>query len=61
MSVLLPAEKMVLTIARAQIERGDEVPPSTTAFLVLALERIAELESALPSESPASLNEGVGE
>ena len=37
---LEPAECMALTIALAQIERGDEVPPNTTAVLVLALDRL---------------------
>ena len=37
---LLPAENMALMVALAQIERGDEVPPNTTAVLVFALARI---------------------
>jgi hypothetical protein len=37
---LLPAESIALTIARAKIARGDEVPPNTTAMLVMALDRI---------------------
>ena len=40
MSELLPAEKMVLTIARAQLERGENPPINMTAMLVHALERI---------------------
>jgi hypothetical protein len=38
--VLKPAENIALTIARGQIERGVEVPPNTTAMLVLALDRV---------------------
>jgi hypothetical protein len=34
---------MVLTVALAQIERGDEVPPNTTAVLVWALDRITSV------------------
>lgn len=37
---LLPAENMALTVARAQVERGDEVPPNTTAMLVMILDRL---------------------
>lgn len=39
---LLPAEKMALTVALAQVNRGDEVPPNTTAVLVFALDRIVK-------------------
>ena len=42
---LLPAESMALTIALAQVERGDEVPPNTTAVLIWALDRITREES----------------
>ena len=38
-----PAENMALTVALAQIERGDEVPPNTTAVLVWALDRITSV------------------
>lgn len=37
---LQPVENMALTIALAQIERGDEVPANTTAALILALARL---------------------
>ena len=37
---LLPAEKMALTIASAQVRRGDAVPPNTATMLVMALERL---------------------
>ena len=40
---LEPAESMALTVALAQIERGDEVPPNTTAVLVWALDRITSV------------------
>jgi hypothetical protein len=36
---------MALTVALAQIRRGDEVPPNTTAALVFALERICRGEN----------------
>jgi hypothetical protein len=37
---LLPAENMALTVARAQVERGENPPFSTTTMLVLALDRV---------------------
>jgi hypothetical protein len=40
MSALLPAESMALTVARAQVERGENPPFSTTTMLVLALDRL---------------------
>ena len=44
--VLEPAENMALTIALAQIRRGDEVPPNTTACLIFALARICRGDDA---------------
>jgi hypothetical protein len=31
---------MTLTVAKAQIKRGDEVPPNTTTMLVMTIERL---------------------
>jgi transposase-like protein len=46
-----PAVKMVLTIARNMIERGDEVPPNMTMVLVFELERLqAVLDSTNEGE-----------
>lgn len=42
-ATLFPAEKMALTVAVAQVGRGDEVPPNTTAALVFALKRLASV------------------
>lgn len=39
MSALLPAESMALTVARAQVERGDA--SNIQAVLVLTVERLA--------------------
>lgn len=41
---LLPAESMALTVARAQLERGENPPPNTTAMLVMALDRLTGRE-----------------
>jgi hypothetical protein len=41
---LEPIENMALTIALGMIERGDEVPPNTTACLVFALARLTGRE-----------------
>ena len=45
-AALEPAENMALTIALAQIRRGDEVPPNTTAWLIFALARICRGDDA---------------
>lgn len=37
---LLPAESMALTVALAQVRRGDTPPPNTAAVCVLALARL---------------------
>jgi hypothetical protein len=37
---LRPAESMALTVARAQSERGDDVPPNTAAVLVMTIDRL---------------------
>jgi len=41
---LLPVENMTLTIAKAQIARGENPPINTTTMLVMALERITGKE-----------------
>ena len=41
---LLPAENLALTVARAQLERGDRPEPNTTAMLVMALDRLTGRE-----------------
>ena len=40
---LLPAEKMALTVALAQVRRGDDPPPNTALVCVLALARLMGL------------------
>lgn len=41
MNDLLPAESIALTVALAQVQRGDEPDPNVAALCVLALARIA--------------------
>lgn len=48
--LLHPAERIALTVAGAQVRRGDEVPPNTTAMLVVALERLRD--EAAPTPDP---------
>lgn len=38
---LLPVESMALTIAKAQSDRGDSVPPNTAAILIMTIQRLA--------------------
>lgn len=45
--MLEPAENIALTVARAQLERGENPPINTTAALVLTIERLA---GEVPSE-----------
>ncbi len=40
--LLLPAENMALTVARAQVERGEGVTPNISAVLVMALDRLID-------------------
>ncbi|KKL23688.1 hypothetical protein LCGC14_2422890 [marine sediment metagenome] len=40
--LLLPAENMVLTVARAQVERGATPTLSISAVLVMALDRLID-------------------
>jgi hypothetical protein len=47
-----PAEKMAMTVATAQVRRGDSVPPNTAAMLIIAVER---LEHALAHAMDAAL------
>lgn len=42
MTSLLPAENMALTVALAQVERGEHPTPNVTAVCVLALGRLRE-------------------
>ena len=46
---LFPVENAALSIALAQIRRGDEVPPNTTAVLIFALERLTTARRRSPS------------
>jgi hypothetical protein len=39
---LLPAEKIALTVALAQLERGEQPTPNVTAVCVQALARLAD-------------------
>lgn len=39
-TALLPAESMVMTIARGQLARGDNPPINTTAVLVMIIQRL---------------------
>jgi hypothetical protein len=43
-AVLLPAESMAVTVARAQLERGDNPTPNTTALLLATLDRLTGRE-----------------
>lgn len=47
-SVLLPAESMAFTVARAQLLRGDNPPINITAALVLTIERLVVLLPVSP-------------
>mgnify|MGYP000997253859 CR=1 FL=1 len=42
MSELLPAESMALTVALAQLARGENPPPNTSAACIFALERLRD-------------------
>jgi hypothetical protein len=39
-SGLIPAERLVLTVARAQLERGDNPPINITTALVMTIDRL---------------------
>jgi hypothetical protein len=39
-SGLIPAERIALTVARAQIERGDNPPVNITTVLVMTIDRL---------------------
>ena len=41
-SPLLPPERMALTVARAQIKRGEDPTPNITAVLIMALARLVD-------------------
>jgi hypothetical protein len=47
-SGLIPAERLALTVARRQLERGDNPPPNITTVLVMAIDRLL---AAQPPES----------
>ena len=40
--LLLPAESMALTVARAQVKRGENTTPNISAVLVMALDRLVD-------------------
>lgn len=44
MAELLPAEDMALTVARAQVRRGEDPGLNTTTMLVMALDRLTGRE-----------------
>ena len=41
-SPLLPPERMALTVARAQIKRGEDPTPNVVAVLIMALARLID-------------------
>ena len=41
-SPLLPPERIALTVARAQIKRGEDPTPNITAVLIMALARLVD-------------------
>jgi hypothetical protein len=43
---LLPAERLALNVAKAQLARGENPPSNTTAMLVMAIERLTGLEES---------------
>ena len=46
MTDLLPAECIALTVAQAQLRRGENPPINITATLALAVERLSRPEQA---------------
>ena len=40
MTALLPAEALALSVAKAQLARGENPPPNTTAMLALTIDRL---------------------
>jgi hypothetical protein len=58
-SGLIPAERIALTVARAQLERGDNPPVNITTVLVMTIDRLlAGRAEALP-EGTATEAEGA--
>lgn len=57
---LLPAESIALTVARAQLERGENPPINMTATLVLALDRLSAPEEP-PCDCGVPALEGAGQ
>jgi hypothetical protein len=47
---LLPAESIAFTIAKSQLERGDDITPNIAGVLVLALDRLVNGNDWRPSE-----------
>ena len=54
MTRLLPAENLALTVARAQLQRGENPPINTTAALVLALDRLTGWDDGAETQRAAS-------
>jgi hypothetical protein len=45
-NTLLPVERMAFTVAKAQIQRGENPEINVTAMLLMALERLVNEEEA---------------
>ena len=59
--MLSPAERIALTVARAQISRGEQPTPNVAAMCVMALDRInTALDAAQPDRGDAD-GEGLSE
>jgi hypothetical protein len=41
--ILLPAERIAVTVAQAQALRGDPITPNVACVLLMAVERLAKL------------------
>jgi hypothetical protein len=56
-SALLPAESLVMTVARAQIERGENPKINTTIVLLLTVDRLrAAVDDVLALHRPLPLD-----
>jgi len=52
-SGLIPAERLALTVARRQLERGDNPPLNITTALVMTIDRLLEeMRTARAAQSP---------
>lgn len=58
MAELLPAENMALTVARAQVQRGDNPPLNITTVLVMALDRLTGREDWQETSGEAGSDSG---